>query len=237
MRRLPARAAAAAAAAIALAALAPAAPAIATPKPEVTAVEPARTDCLLTCAVRTAHLPGDRLSSSLESGLPSAIEMDLDLFDERNRVVGKNRVFLRIAFDLWEEVFRVEGVGAPRDFADRAQLERFLARIPELPVTALSGLHGARRHRIRVGLELHPVAPRETERLGDWVAGGAAAGSETDDPDGREVSVSLGQVIRFFYKGARRPGAAEAERFSAWFVPDDLPAPAEAEGERAPAAD
>jgi hypothetical protein len=75
-------------------------------------------------------------------------------------------------------------------------------------------------------MRLHPVAPRETERLGDWVAGTAArrSGSETDDPDGREVSVGLGELIRFFYKGAKREGAAESERFSAWFVPDELPA-------------
>lgn len=197
-------------------------------EPELVAVEPSRSATHVTCTVQTAHLPGDRLSSSLESGLPSAIEMDLDLFDARDRVVGTNRVFLRIAFDLWEEVFRVEGAGEPRDFADLAGLEGFLGRLPRLPVAAIEPLNGAKQHRIRVGLQLHPIAPRETERLGQWVAGEGGDG-ETADPDGREVSVSLGEVIRFFYRGARRAGAAESERFSAWFVPDALAAAEESD--------
>jgi hypothetical protein len=192
-------------------------------EPALVAVEPARSATHVTCTVRTAHLPGDRLSASLESGLPSAIEMDLDLFDARDRVVGTNRVFLRLTFDLWEEVFRVEGAGEPRDFPDLAGLEGFLGRIPRLPVAALGPLDGAKQHRVRVGLQLHPIAPKETERLGAWVAGESGE-RETADPDGREVSVSLGEVIRFFYRGARRAGAAESERFSAWFVPDALAA-------------
>ncbi|MGQ0722483.1 MAG: hypothetical protein ACT4PE_13055 [Candidatus Eiseniibacteriota bacterium] len=198
-------------------------------EPELVAIEPARSATHVTCTVQTAHLPGDRLSSSLESGLPSAIEMDLDLFDGRDRVVGTNRVFLRVAFDLWEEVFRVEGAGEPRSFADLAGLEGFLGRIPRLPVAALGPLDGAKQHRIRVALQLHPVAPKEAERLGQWVAGESGESGETADPDGREVSVSLGEVIRFFYRGARRAGAAESERFSAWFVPDALAAPEESD--------
>lgn len=194
--------------------------------PAVTGVDPSRTETELTCDVRTANLPGARLASSLESGLPSAIQMDLSLFDERERVVGERRVFLRIAFDLWEEVFRVEGAGPVRDFADLPSLRGFLASIPRLPVSPLAGLATAEPHRIRVGMRLHPVAPRETERLGDWVAGRSPRGDggETDDTDGREVSVGLGELIRFFYKGAKREGADESERFSAWFVPDELPA-------------
>lgn len=199
-------------------------PAIASAPPQVTSVEPTRQDALLTCTVGTANLPGDRIASSLESGLPSAVELDLDVFDARDRVVGGRRIFLRLAFDLWEEVFQVEGAGEEHRFADLDSLERFLARVPRLPVSPLATLHGSERHRIRVGLRLHPIAPEETDRLAEWVAGEPedAGGDEVEDPDGREVSVSLGEVIRFFYRGARRPGQAEAERLSAWFVPDEL---------------
>jgi hypothetical protein len=205
--------------------------------PEIVGVDLGRSAAHVTCDVRTANLPGDRLVSSLESGLPSAVQLDLRLLDDRERVVAERRVFLRVAFDLWEEVFRVEGAGAPRDFADLAALQGFLERVPRLAVSPLAGLHAAEPHRIRVGMRLHPVAPRETERLGDWVAGRPprARGEETDDADGREVSVGLGELIRFFYKGARREGAEESERFSAWFVPDELPAPGgDAEGGDAP---
>lgn len=193
--------------------------------PRVEDVEPFRDGGLLGCVVRTSDLPGAEIHSSLESGLPSAVEMALEVLDDRDRVVGRNRVSFRIAFDLWEEIFRVEGPGDPEHFADLAELETFLETLPSLPVAPISALDASKRHRIRVGMRLHPIAPRETERLGAWVAGepGEDARRVTDDPDGREVSVSLGALIRFFYQGARKDEETQ-EGLSPWFVPAELEA-------------
>ncbi|NNE42675.1 MAG: hypothetical protein HKN12_00575, partial [Gemmatimonadetes bacterium] len=111
--------------------IAPSAARAADGEPRITHVDPFRDTSELFCSVGTLHLPGARIASSLESGLPSAIEMHLDLFDERDRLVGHNRVFLRVMFDLWEEVFRVEGAGPMRDFPDLTSLQGFLNMIPE----------------------------------------------------------------------------------------------------------
>lgn len=186
-------------------------------------VVPTREGRLLTCSVRTTALPGGRLRSSLESGLPAAIEMALDVLDERDHVVGGNRISLRVAFDLWEEIFRVQAMGDDLRFQDIEGLQGYLGAIPGLPVSPLAALDASKRHRIRVGLRLHPVAPQETERLSNWMAGEDDRERTTDGSDGREVSVSLGRVIRFFYRGARRDDADESERLSPWFVPDELP--------------
>jgi len=191
-------------------------------EPSIEDVVPARDGELLTCFVHTASLPGGRLRSSLESGLPAAIEMALDVLDDRNHVVGSNRVSLRIAFDLWEQIFHVQGIGDDERFDDLDGLQNYLRAMPRVPVTPFATLNIAERHRVRVELTLHPVARRESERLSDWVEGRESRDGTTRDSDGREVSVSLGRVIRFFYRGARRDDAGELERLSAWFVPRDL---------------
>jgi len=200
-------------------------PARAQEAPEITAVTPVRSGSLLATFVRTRHLPGDRIASSLESGLPSAIEMRLDLRDASDRTIAENVVFFRVAFDLWDEIFRVEGPGADRTFEDLAALEQFLDELPRLPVASIGGLQMAARHRVRVGCRLHPVAPRETERLGEWVGGEPDPREQernTSAAAEREVSVSLGKIIRFFYRGSAGDDEA-AERFSGWFVPESLP--------------
>jgi hypothetical protein len=186
-------------------------------------VVPTRDGTLLTCLVRTSSLPDGRLRTSLESGLPAAIEMALDVLDDRDHVVGGNRVSLRVAFDLWERIFHVQGPGDELRFPSIEGLQGYLGAIPRLPVSPIGALDASKRHRIRVGLRLHAVAPRESERLSDWMAGEDDRERATDGSDGREVSVSLGRVIRFFYRGARRADADELERLSAWFVPTDLP--------------
>lgn len=188
-------------------------------EPEVRSVEPGRRGDLLTAAIRAVHLPGARIESSLGTGLPSAIEMHLVLRDDRNRRIGENRVFLRVAYDLWDEVFHLEGAGTDERFVDLASLRSFLTRLPQLPVAPLSVLDETRRHRIRVDCRLHPIAPRETRRLESWVTGTAGTDRGADN---REVSVGLNDLIRFFYKGAQRNDDVTAERFSPWFLAADL---------------
>ena len=193
--------------AIAVASVASAAPGVATGDegwpPRIESVDVFRDGRLLACAVRARGLPGDRIASSLPSGLPSALELALEVLDDEDRVVGGNRISFRIAFDLWEEAFKVEGVGGSRRFHDLASLESFLETFPRLPIAPLTALDADRRHRVRVEIRLHPLAPRETDRLGEWVAGGAETSGDRRGPGGeeREVSVSLGEVIRFFYRG------------------------------------
>jgi hypothetical protein len=205
--------------------------------PRIVAVEPVRAGDLLACRVRTANLPGAKLASSMRSGLPSAIEMVLEVLDPKDRVVDGQRITFRLAFDLWEETFRVEGAGEPRDFTSQHELEAFLAELPRLPVASFERLRDAAKNReplrVRAGVVLHPLAPQESERLGDWVAGEASdderePSQSRSDPtrfaepvandDGREVLVSLGQVIRYFFEGGRERSEVAAQGVSAPFT-------------------
>lgn len=190
----------------------------------IESVHPGRSGNLLTCQMHAAHLPGPRILSSLRSGLPSGIELVLELLDAEEHRVAGNCISLRIAFDLWEEVFRIQGLGEERRFADEDAFAAYLSSPPRLPVAPLKLLEPGERFRIRIDLLLHPVAREETDRLGEWMAGdvGEADGGATGSSDGREVFVDLGQVIRFFYKGSRRSSAQQAEGLSPWFTLADL---------------
>ncbi len=215
------RAARAMVAAVTLATLAAATSARAA-DPAVDAVTPVRLGDVLAADVITSGLPGERLASSIASGLPSAIEVHLEALDRKNRRVAEGNLFWRITWDLWEEVLRVEGPHAEQRLDGLASLGAFLANLEHLPVGPFAALDAAERHRLRARCRLHPVAPRETERLSRWVAGEESV-PRRGDTDRREVSVGLGEVIRFFYKGAAKDADELDERFSAWFVPAELP--------------
>lgn len=190
-------------------------------EPALQGVTPVRVDDTLAADVRTEHLPGARLESSLASGLPSAIELHLEAYDRKNKRVAEDDLFWRITWDLWDEMLHVEGPGEDRRFPDLASLRTFLTDLRDLPVASWGSIDPNAEHRLRARCRLHPVAPRETERLSQWVSGEEPA--RRGDTDSREVSVGLGEVIRFFYKGAARDADELDERFSAWFVPAALP--------------
>lgn len=192
--------------------------------PSVLSVEPSREGGLLLCHVATAGLPGPRIAASLRSGLVSAIDVDLELLDARDHVLAGNRVTLRLAFDLWEEIFAVEGAGEPRRFPDLAALEAFLADLRALPVAPLPPADGRGRLRVRAGVVLHPVAPSEIARVGE-IIGGPPAGDDRAG-GGQQITIGLGRLIRLFYRrddGDRDGAAALSDWFAISELRDDAP--------------
>ena len=192
--------------------------------PRVVAVTPVRSGDQLLCDVAAEGLPDRRAEESMRGGLPSALDVWIELVDEEEHVLVRRSIRFRIAFDLWEEIFRVGAEGGAaggdpeRRFDGVDSLRRFLSGLNGLRVAPLAALEVDGRYRIRVGLISHAIAPAEKERIGDWIAGGEA-GTE-GDADRREVSLGFGAMIRYFFGGGGEESARAAE--SDWFLPGEI---------------
>lgn len=174
--------------------------------PRIVAVKPARTDSLLVCRLVTAGMPGREIMSTLQSGLASAVHLQFDVLDARDRTVADHSLRLHLAYDLWEEIYAVTHGGTTLFFNDDRTLKAWFDATPWLPLAPLSALAGMSPLRLRAALRLHVIAPSAREHLGSIVAG----------PDGQEVSVGLGRLIRFFYQEGRRDrraGSAHSQAF------------------------
>lgn len=204
------------AAAIACFGLLLAVPSAAAEKPAVRGVEPSFADTLLICRVLTAGIPDEPSIESIESGAPAAVLLTLELRDGEAGVIFERRIECRIVLDLWEDVLRVRIGGSESRHLDVAAVSAYLSVLEGMPVAPRRLLVEGRRYRVQVRADSRPVAPQEEARIREWVAGGAGPG---EPGQGREVSFSLGSLIRFFF-GGTRSGTAEGE--SEWFVPEDL---------------
>ena len=195
-------------------------PVLAAEEARLAAVTPARLGDELVCHLRTLGLPGEKQLQSMRSGLISAVELDLAVVDENDRLLGGRSVSLRMGFDLWEEVFSVRSDGRERRFQSLDDLRSYLADLGNLSVAQTTSLPAAGRYRLRVGLVVYAVAPDEQQRVEDVIVGENRRRREGQDQ--QEASVSLGRLIRFFYKGGRE-GAGGQELVSDWFSPKELP--------------
>lgn len=165
-------------------------------RPRVVRIEPARADGLLVCSLHTADLPGERILSTLASGLESAIEIRVRVLGARDEM--RRDYELRLAFDLWEEFYAVRLADQQLRFADADELRVWLSALPPLAIAQLSEL-GEGPLRLEAGLVLHPLAPAARGRVQEMVAGDGAVRPREDG--GQEASVSMGRLIRFFYRG------------------------------------
>ncbi len=180
---------------------------------------PQRSGEAVVCRLRTTGLPTERQLQSMESGLVSAVDLELAVVDERDNLLTGRSLTLRLAFDLWEQFFSVSEGGREQRFEDLAGLRTYLENLSDLPVATVPELAGSGRYRLRVGLTVHAIAPDEQERVRDVVAGDGLPRREGRDT--QEASVSLGRLIRFFYKGGGKEGDGLEAR-SGWFTVEGL---------------
>ncbi len=189
-------------------------------EPRITRVAAQRDGGTLVCRIDTEGMPGERILSTLASGLESAVEIRLTVIDDRDRAQLERDYLLRLSFNLWEEVYSVRVADEEVRFPGVEQLRGYLAELPGLRVAPLHSLDGG-RYRIDAGLKLHALAPDERGRVQSMVSGEVPSARASDD-GGQEFSVSMGRLIRFFYGGERGRSDLTDHRMSASFTAQEL---------------
>jgi hypothetical protein len=114
----------------------------------------------------------------------------------------------------------VRADGRERRFNSLSDLQVYLADLQGLPVAAASLIDADKRYRLQVGLVVHSIAPDEQRRVADVIAGEQRPRREGQDQ--QEASVSMGRLIRMFYKGGGDDQDGQ-ELASIWFVGKELP--------------
>jgi len=187
--------------------------------PRLVDVTPSRMGDQVVCRLQTVGVPGEKQLQSMRSGLESAVELTLAVVDENEKFLGGRSVSLRMAFDLWEEVFSVGQNGEERRFQSLADLQVYLSDLTHLSVGPAALLKPDGRYRIKAQLVVHAIAPDEQKRVEDVIAGEQRPRREGQDQ--QEASVSLGRLIRLFYKGGGE-GQDGQELLSGWFTVGEL---------------
>jgi len=187
--------------------------------PQLVSVTPYRLGDVLVCRLQTLGLPGNKQLQSMRSGLVSAVDMDLALLGENGQILGGHSLSFKLAFDLWDEIFSVRNQDSEIRFSSLKEMQEYLADLVELPVIGIDRLDSDGQYRLQVEMVVHSIAPDEHERVEDVIAGNNR--STLEGGDGQEASVSMGRLIRFFYKGGGRNSGGPLLH-SAWFRGKDM---------------
>lgn len=156
-------------------------------------ITPARLDSVLVCTVDARGLPPPESRSTLESGLPSSLVVDLSLLDGDGDEITGRRTEIRLEPDLWEGVFHLRTPLIDHRCPDMDDLMRRLQRLGPLPLTPLAPLRlrPGDDLRVRARVAVHALAPEEKR-------GFVSLFRSEGDAGRRETSVGIGRLFRFF---------------------------------------
>lgn len=160
----------------------------------IASVEPARTDSLLVCILRTVGLPDVPSRETLESGLPSSIVLRYTLLDHDGEEIADAQTEIRIEPDLWEEVILLKTPLFDRRLSSIGELASELEQFGPLPVLPLPNRALGNSMQLRVRLAVHPLARTQIRKVHSLFG----RSERQEGEDRREVSIGLGALVRFF---------------------------------------
>ena len=181
-------------------------------------VEAARNDSVLVCSVRSHGLPPPESRSTLESGLPSSLVIDLAVVATSGDEILGRRTEIRLEPDLWEGLFHVRTPFIDHRCESMDALTDRLRLLGPFPLATLVSLRTieAEDIRIRARVAVHALAPDEKRGL-------VSLFRDEDGVGRRESSAGIGRLFRFFLgRDENEPWVSEAH--SAPFSLDRLPA-------------
>lgn len=147
------------------------------------------------------------LNKKLMSGLPQTLLMRIYAYPERSRQPAAiSAISCRVAYDLWEEVFRVQ---LQTDWNDRSVIARSIEEVHELCLVVRNRAVGraenydplaSRALYFAVSVEQNPISRGTVERIRRWLSRPSASGAMGGD-------AFFGSFVSIFVN--RQIGAAE----------------------------
>jgi hypothetical protein len=138
----------------------------------------------------------ERTALTVDSGLPGTCLMHLRVEDRDEETVAEQFVEWTLRYDLWENVYRLDGPRGAHVYETMAAADSAWSRLRSHLVCPGDRLHADRDYRLVVRIAVEPLAPEDRERLGRYVrrnSGGA----------GEELAFDVGAAISRLFGGSR----------------------------------
>jgi hypothetical protein len=186
---------------------------------EIRSLRPGVTDGWLSFTLSADDLLDARTTSTIESGLPGNCIYRVSLVDATGKPSEDRFYNFTLRFDVWEELYRLDGPGGERVFGSLAAADSAWAHPADLKLVPLSHLNGGEEYRLRVEVSVRSIAMADRLRLAEFVSRSSAAGRQ-------ELHVDVGALFTRLSGKVEAEGAArfESPRFRpASLVAQELP--------------
>ena len=127
-------------------------------------------------AVSVSDLFPPRVEESLNRGMPATLQVSGELWRHRagwfDRLSGSFNGSVRIRYDVWSKVYRIDGPGLRARAVSTLDSVRFALSAPfELPLAVRGRLPDTGRYYVVVSATLKPLSVEDVEEGEGWLSG------------------------------------------------------------------
>ncbi len=181
----------------------------------ISLVEPFFDAGSLHVVVRSENIFNPKISGTINSGLPCLVEVQVELYDHRGRVVRRLVQPFRISYNIWEEKYQLESPDSTVIFTDFSRLRKHFTLFRSAGIVAQAGLKPSQSYRLRVRIGVAPISSRQSRKLSGWLD--SSGKKDQDDITSEEQSsgfrVNVSLLVSWFLGNSKKH-----THYSPWFV-------------------
>ncbi len=176
-------------------------------------IAPVLQDSVLAVSVEVKNLFSPRITGTIQSGLPSIIQIEIRLEDDGGQEVAYKFISRQISYDIWEERYTVDGGDTVLVFSEFDSVMAFGRRLDLEALTPVAELDARQTYVVQVRAGIVPISTRQAERVSDWLLDP----NQTEERIASEqrssgFELNLNKLVSFFVNRNSKPDFA-----SSWF--------------------
>jgi len=123
----------------------------------------------LAVSARFTNLFSKKIIGTIQSGLPSIIQIELRLLDSRKNQLARRHISKSIAYDIWDEKYKIRHDGGEVTLARFEQVRAVSAILEKEGLISRRKLATAGPYVCQVRVGIIPISARQAERVTDWL--------------------------------------------------------------------
>jgi hypothetical protein len=168
-------------------------------------IEPALVNEILTVSGVIHNLFSEKIVGTIQSGLPSMVEIEVKLLDAEGRTKLRRRYLRTISYDIWQERYTVRREDTTVVSGDFEAVKRLTSRLEHVVLAPKTVLDARTRYAIALRVRVIPISVRQGQKVLDWLREPNQTEEDLASEDRSSgFRLNLSKLVSFFVGGNKR---------------------------------
>lgn len=132
-------------------------------------IEPNLNQNYLTITAVFKNLFSQKIVGTIQSGLPSIIEIEIKLLQKNKKSILHKRFTRTISYDIWEEQYKINSEDTTNIFYDFDEAKKFSSKFKNLALIEKNKLDENTKYNFLIRVSIIPISSLQAEKVTDWL--------------------------------------------------------------------